>query len=59
MGWLKTDSLWIHFPCNYDPVFAYLSTHIDSTSTRIVTETDSAWGDIGWQQYFEGGISVS
>jgi hypothetical protein len=59
MGWLKTDSLWIHFPCNYDPVFAYLSTHIDSISTRIVTETDSAWGDIGWQQYFEGGISVS
>lgn len=54
--WINSDSLWQHFPYSYDPVFAYISTHIDSTSTRIVTETDSIWGDLGWQQYFSGGI---
>jgi len=50
MKWVKTNSLWEHFPYNYDPIFAYLSTHIDSVSTTIVTDDDPNWGPIAWQQ---------
>ena len=56
INWLKTDSFNEHFPYGTDPIFAYLSTHIDSVSTTIVTESDSLWGPIAWQQYFAGGI---
>ena len=56
LGWIETDSLWQHFPYSYDPIYAYLSTHLDSTSTTIVLESDTTWGPTLWQKYFEGGI---
>lgn len=56
VAWKNTDSLFQYFPYDYDYLYMYLSTHVDSSSTRIVTETDSIWGVISWEQYFSGGM---
>lgn len=56
LAWKKSDSLFHYFPYDYDNLYMYLSTHVDSSSTKIVTEQDSIWGVISWEQYFSGGI---
>ena len=56
IAWKNSDSLFHYFPYDYDNLYMYLSTHLDSSSTKIVTETDSIWGVISWEQYFSGGI---